>query len=80
STETRKIIKNEERIIYFLDFREQIRETDFYHEKLSECEKCDLNTICSGIYEQKNFFDYVKVYPQKVSKEEIEKIILKVKS
>ena len=80
STETRKIIKNEERIIYFLDFREQIRETDFYHEKLSECEKCDLNTICSWIYEHKKFFDYVKVYPQKVSKEEIEKIILKVKS
>lgn len=75
STETRKIIKNEERLIYFLDFREQIREVDFYHEKLSECQQCDLNTICSGIYEWKKYFSYVKVYPQKVSKEEIEKII-----
>lgn len=46
STETRKIVKNEERIIHFLDFREEIHETDFYHEKLAACSWCDLNTIC----------------------------------
>ncbi|MFA5917160.1 MAG: radical SAM protein [Candidatus Gracilibacteria bacterium] len=80
STETRKIVKNEERIIYFLDFREQIRETDFYHEKLPECNNCDLNTICSGIYEHKKYFSYVKVYPQQVSKEEIAQIIHRIKT
>ncbi len=80
STETRKIVKNEERIIYFLDFREQIRETDFYHEKLPECNNCDLNTICSWIYEHKKYFSYVKVYPQQVSKEEIEQIIHRIKT
>jgi hypothetical protein len=47
STETRKIVKNEERIIHFLDFREEIHETDFEHEKLEACKKCDLNSICS---------------------------------
>jgi hypothetical protein len=78
STETRKIVKKEERLIYFLDFREEIRETDFYHEKLPECKDCDLNTICSGIYEHKKYFSYVKVYPQKVNKEEIEMIIKKI--
>lgn len=79
STETRKIVKNEERIIHFLDFREEIRETDFYHEKLKECNNCDLNTICSWIYEAKKYYNYVKVYPQKLSKEELQKVVLKIK-
>lgn len=75
STETRKIVKNEERIVHFLDFREEIHETDFYHEKLPECSNCDLNSICSGIYEHKKYYDYVKVYPQTLSSWEKEKII-----
>ena len=79
STETRKIVKEEERIIHFLDFREEIRETDFYHEKLEKCKTCDLNMICSWIYEAKKYYNYVNVYPQKLSKEELEKIILKIK-
>ncbi len=79
STETRKIVKEEERIIHFLDFREEIRETDFYHEKLEKCKTCDLNMICSWIYEAKKYYNYVNVYPQKVTKEELEKIILKIK-
>lgn len=80
STETRKIVKQEERIIHFLDFRDEIRETDFEHEKLPECKKCDLNSICSGIYEHKKFYSYVNVYPQKLSIEEKQQIITKIKS
>lgn len=80
STETRKIVKQEERIIHFLDFREEIREIDFYHEKLSECKKCDLNTICSWVYEHKKYYNYVNVYPQELSKEEKEKIIQIIKT
>ncbi len=45
------------------------------HDKLPECSKCDLNSICSWIYEYKKFYNYVKVNPQKLSKEEKEKII-----
>jgi len=80
STETRKIVKEEERIIHFLDFREEIRETDFYHEKLPECKNCDLNTICSWVYEHKKYYNFVKVYPQKLSKEEKEKIVKTIKT
>lgn len=80
STETRKIVKDEERIIHFLDFRNAIHETDFEHEKLEECNKCDLSSICSWVYEHEKFYDYVKVYPQKLTKEEKENIILKIKS
>jgi len=80
STETRKIVKDEERIVHFLDFREEIHETDFEHEKLKECSKCDLNSICSWIYEYKKFYNYVNVYPQELSKKEKENIINKIKS
>ena len=80
STETRKIVKDEERIVHFLDFRETIHETQWEHEKLSDCKKCDLNSICSGIYEHKEFYDYVKVYPQILTIDEKENIIEKIKS
>ena len=80
STETRKIVKNEERIVYFLDFREKIHETDFFHEKLKQCSNCTLNKLCSWIYEHKKFFSHVKVYPQSHTPEQIQDIILKIKS
>ena len=80
STETRKIVKDEERIVHFLDFREEIHETDFEHEKLEECKKCDLNSICSWIYEYKKFYNYVNVYPQKLLKTERENIIKKIRA
>jgi len=80
STETRKIVKEEERIVHFLDFREMVRETQWEHEKLPECKKCDLNQICSWIYEYEKFYNYVNVYPQNLSLEEKKKIIEKIKS
>lgn len=65
STETRKIVKEEERIVHFLDNRETIRQEwkHWEHDKLSWCRKCSLNTICSWIYEYKKYFNTVKVYP-----------------
>ena len=80
STETRKIVKEEERIVHFLDSREQVHETDFYHEKLNECSNCDLNTICSWIYERNKFYNYVNVYPRKLDKQELNLIINKIKN
>lgn len=82
STETRKIVKNEERIVYFLDNREMIQQSweHWEHDKLSWCKKCDLNNICAWIYEYKKFYNYVKVKPQKLSKIEKENIIYKIKN
>jgi hypothetical protein len=80
STETRKIVKNEERIIHFLDFRETFRDTNFYHDKDKKCKECDLNAICAWIYEKETYYNYVKVKPQKLTKKEFEKIILKIKN
>ena len=79
STETRKIVKDEERIVHFLDFREEIHETDFEHEKVEKCTKCDLNSICSGVYEKEKYFKDVNVYPQKLTTEEKKKIINQIK-
>lgn len=81
STETRKIVKNEERIVHFLDNREMIRQTWKYweHDKLPECNDCDLNIICSWIYEYDKYYNYVKVIPQKLSKDKLENIINKIK-
>jgi len=80
STETRKIVKNEWRVVYFLDFRETFEELDWEHEKWPECENCDLKAICAGLYEKNTYYNYVKLIPQKVSLEDRKKIIEKIKS
>ncbi|NUJ97290.1 radical SAM protein [Candidatus Gracilibacteria bacterium] len=82
STETRKIIKNEERLVYFLDFRETINDkgADFIHDKFLECNNCDLNSICAGVYEKDKYYNYIKVVPQKINKDEKENIIKKIKA
>lgn len=82
STETRKIVKNEERIVHFLDEREYIKQTwnSFEHDKIDWCKKCDLNNICAWIYEYKNYYNYVKVYPQKLILNEKKEIINKIKN
>ncbi len=80
STETRKIVKDEERMVYFLDFREKFQELDWEHEKLDECNNCDLNTICAWVYEYKKYYNYVKVQIQKLTKKEKKLIIYKIKN
>lgn len=80
STETRKIVKDEERIVHFLDFREMIHETDWDHGKPKDCKSCDLEAICGWIYERKKYYDYVKVYPQKLTNNEKNEIISKIRS
>jgi len=80
STETRKIVKNEERIVHFLDFRESFRELEWEHERDENCDKCDLKWICAGLYEKEKYYNYVKLKAQKLTLEEKQKIIEKIKS
>ncbi len=75
STETRKIVKNEERIVHFLDFREMIHETQWDHGKDEKCKKCDLEAICGGVYEREKYYHFVHVYPQKLGLKEKQNII-----
>jgi MoaA/NifB/PqqE/SkfB family radical SAM enzyme len=71
STETRKIIKNEERIVHFLDDKGTIRQTDFRHPKADVCRRCSLDEICGGLFELGEHYDLNELYPVFVSRDEI---------
>jgi MoaA/NifB/PqqE/SkfB family radical SAM enzyme len=71
STETRKIIKGEERIVHFLDEKGTIRQTDFRHPKADACRHCTLNEICGGLFELGDWYDLNELAPVFVPKEPI---------
>ncbi|MEK6607421.1 MAG: radical SAM protein [Myxococcota bacterium] len=50
STETRKIVKDEERIVHFLDFKGSVRQTGWRHNKGEVCKACRYDPICGGCY------------------------------
>jgi MoaA/NifB/PqqE/SkfB family radical SAM enzyme len=63
STETRKIVKGEERIVHFLDDKGTVRQTDFVHAKSEACKSCSLNDICGGLFELGDHYDLGELYP-----------------
>ena len=76
STETRKIVKSEERTVHFLDDKDTVRQTDFFHDKTDICKHCKLNEICAGVYELHTYLDPNELYPVYVDPEPIRKKIL----
>jgi MoaA/NifB/PqqE/SkfB family radical SAM enzyme len=76
STETRKIVKGEERIVHFLDKKQTVRQTDWEHIYSDTCEQCALRPICGGLFDRGNAYDPAELYPVFVSMDAIvEKII-----
>ncbi|MBK8253525.1 MAG: radical SAM protein [Polyangiaceae bacterium] len=71
STETRKIVKGEERMVHFLDEKGTVRQTDFRHPKAEACKQCSLNEICGGLFELGDWYDLAELSPVFVSKEPI---------
>lgn len=63
STETRKIVKAEERLVNFLDDKGQVRQTDFSHGKAAACRVCRLDRICAGLYEMGTWYDPGCLHP-----------------
>lgn len=63
STETRKILKHEERIVHFLDRKGTIRQTDFRHPKAEVCRACSLDAICGGLFEHGDHYDLGELHP-----------------
>lgn len=63
STETRKIVKREERTVHFLDEKGSIRQTDFFHEKGTVCKRCSLDRICAGLYDLGGKYLEEELYP-----------------
>jgi len=71
STETRKIIKGEERIVHFLDEKGTVRQTDFGHTKTETCRACSLEAICGGLFDLGNWYDPAELHAVFVPKEPI---------
>ncbi len=59
STETRRIVKAEERLTYFLDDRGCLLWKDWFHDKADCCAVCSLNEICAGLFQMdKHYFSH----------------------
>ena len=71
STETRKIVKGEERIVYFLDEKGMVRQTDFIHGKADVCASCNLDAICAGLFDMDQGYDSGELYPVFISPDPI---------
>jgi len=52
STETRKIVKAENRTVFFLDQRGRLDQDEWTYKKAACCQACSLNSICAGLYEK----------------------------
>ncbi|MBL9102072.1 MAG: radical SAM protein [Myxococcales bacterium] len=64
STETRKIIKGEERIVHFLDAKQTVRQTDWSHRYAPGCGACTLRPICGGLFDRGDGYDPAELAPQ----------------
>jgi MoaA/NifB/PqqE/SkfB family radical SAM enzyme len=76
STETRKIVKGEERMVHFLDEKGTVRQTDFVHAKSDACKSCTLDRICGGLFELGEHYDLGELYPVFVPAGEIVRKVL----
>jgi len=63
STEARKIIKEEERCINFLDQKGFVHQKEFLHGKGKACDACRWDGICAGIFSMAKTFDERELSP-----------------
>jgi MoaA/NifB/PqqE/SkfB family radical SAM enzyme len=77
STETRKIVKKEERIVHFLDNKRTIRQKNWFYEKTDCCKICRVNSICAGLYQGNRFYRFSQLYPLFIDPKQV---IKKIKS
>jgi MoaA/NifB/PqqE/SkfB family radical SAM enzyme len=63
STETRKIIKEEERCIRFLDGKGFVRQLEFLHGKGEACDACRYDPICAGMFSMAKTYDERELSP-----------------
>ncbi len=76
STETRKIVKFEERIVHFLDAKQTVRQTRWGHAYTEDCKVCTLRTICGGLFDRGEGYDTAELYPVFVDRDRIVEHIL----
>jgi len=76
STETRKIVKGEERIVHFLDHKQTVRQTRWEHVYAEACDACSLRTICGGLFDRGHAYDPAELSPVFVPRDPIVTAIL----
>lgn len=76
STETRKIVKVENRTVFFLDEKGEVTQKNWFCKKADFCQQCSLNNICAGLYTRGGFYEENELYPVFVDSQ---KIIKKIK-
>lgn len=63
STETRKIVKEEERCIRFLDGKGFVHQLEFLHGKGRACDACRWDPVCAGMFSMARTFDERELSP-----------------
>lgn len=71
STETRKIVKEEERSVLFLDEKGLVRQHEFQYGKPPVCAACFLNGICAGLFAMGAPYDPDELFPVFLSRENV---------
>jgi MoaA/NifB/PqqE/SkfB family radical SAM enzyme len=71
STETRKIVKAEERVVHFLDEKGTVRQTDWTDTFAPDCASCTLRPICAGLFQRGNGYDPAELYPVFVDRDAV---------
>jgi MoaA/NifB/PqqE/SkfB family radical SAM enzyme len=71
STETRKIVKGEERIVHFLDAKQTVRQTDWEHIYSPVCSKCSVRRVCGGLFDRGNAYDPAELRAISISQDEL---------
>ena len=76
STETRKIVKGEGRVIHFLDEKGRYAADSFLHGKAPCCKACTVDDVCAGLYSMDRFYGSDELYPLFVDPEDVRRKIL----
>jgi len=71
STETRKIVKGEERVVHFLDEKQTVRQVDWGHKYNDGCRVCSLRMICGGLYDKGDAYDVAELAPVFVERDAV---------
>ncbi|MCH9680951.1 MAG: radical SAM protein [Deltaproteobacteria bacterium] len=71
STETRKIVKAEERIVHFLDDKQTVRQTEWGHRYAEACGVCSLRSICGGLFDRGDGYDPEELAPVFIDRDAI---------
>ncbi len=77
STETRKIVKGEERIVHFLDAKQTVRQTDWEHIYSDSCEVCSLREICGGLFDRGDAYDPAELHPVFIDRDSVVEQIIR---